>query len=316
MSNKLFFFAIQTLAVVVLSAFVLVACAPSSHPGQTATLGRVSSQAAMEDVLEQAGPLEYQSLVSADWQVPLSGLVNLKHPKAQQAGLQDKPEAIHVYAHSLRHPKYGQFLIDTGVAAALLDQHNPAYPGWILAKAMNLAELKLRLSTASMLKQFATPLQGVFLTHLHLDHISGLPEIPLEIPIYTGSGELEERAVKHAFIQGATDKLLAQRPALQIWRFASAETAGLSVIDVFADASLFVIKTPGHTAGSVSYLARTRNGPVLFVGDTCHTRWGWQNQVEPGDFSSDPARNAASLQQLYRLVQAHPSIQVRLGHQE
>jgi hypothetical protein len=29
-------------------------------------------------------------------------------------------------------------------------------------------------------------------------------------------------------------------------------------------------------------LARTTTGPVLLTGDTCHTRWGWDNSVEPG----------------------------------
>lgn len=270
----------------------------------------------MEAVLDQAGPLEYQTIVSADWQVALSGLLNLDHPKAKQAGLVDKPEAIQIYVHSLRHPKYGQFLIDTGVAAAFLDQQNPAYPGWLLAKAINLQQLNLRQSTANLVRQFASPLQAVFLTHLHLDHISGLPEIPPEVALYLGPGELEQRALKHAFIQGATDKLLAQHAALQVWRFTDSDPAALSVIDVFGDATFFAIKTSGHTAGSVSYLARTRQGPVLFVGDTCHTRWGWQNQVEPGEFSADQAGNAASLAKLYQLLQAHPRIQLRLGHQE
>ena len=47
---------------------------------------------------------------------------------------------------------------------------------------------------------------------------------------------------------------------------------------------------PGHTRGSTAYLVRTPQGPVLLTGDACHTRWGWEHDVEPGNFSGDVAR--------------------------
>jgi glyoxylase-like metal-dependent hydrolase (beta-lactamase superfamily II) len=87
------------------------------------------------------------------------------------------------------------------------------------------------------------------------------------------------------------------------------------VLDVFGDGSLWALWTPGHTPGSTAYLARTTTGPVLFTGDTCHTAWGWHNQVEPGSFTADHARNAESLGRLEALVREHPQIDVRLGHQ-
>jgi N-acyl homoserine lactone hydrolase len=54
---------------------------------------------------------------------------------------------------------------------------------------------------------------------------------------------------------------------------------------------------------------------VLFTGDTAHTRWGWENDVEPGSFTADHVKNATSLAQLRKLVEEHPAIEVRLGHQ-
>ena len=64
-----------------------------------------------------------------------------------------------------------------------------------------------------------------------------------------------------------------------------------------------------------SYLARTPSGPVLFVGDTCHTAWGWDHGVEPGEFTRDRPKNAVSLARLRELVRNHPKVRVRLGHQ-
>jgi hypothetical protein len=62
-------------------------------------------------------------------------------------------------------------------------------------------------------------------------------------------------------------------------------------------------------------LVRTTRGPVLLVGDTCHTAWGWENGVEPGSFTSDHEENAKNLERLRRFVAAHPEIEVHLGHQ-
>ncbi len=62
-------------------------------------------------------------------------------------------------------------------------------------------------------------------------------------------------------------------------------------------------------------MARTAKGAVLFTGDTSHTRWGWQNEVEPGGFTSDHEANLKSLIRLKRLATEHPTMEVRLGHQ-
>ena len=66
--------------------------------------------------LDQPGPIQLQSVNSADWSVPLAGLLNLKSAAAVQAGLKDREEPIQVYAHVLQHPQRGNFLVDTGVS--------------------------------------------------------------------------------------------------------------------------------------------------------------------------------------------------------
>jgi hypothetical protein len=54
---------------------------------------------------------------------------------------------------------------------------------------------------------------------------------------------------------------------------------------------------------------------VLLTGDACHTRWGWDQGVEPGTFSTDQAQSAVSLGKLRALASEHPALDVRLGHQ-
>jgi N-acyl homoserine lactone hydrolase len=111
-------------------------------------------------------------------------------------------------------------------------------------------------------------------------------------------------------------RLLDGHDAIGEWRFAP-DPAGRfdGVVDVFSDGSVWAIGVPGHTPGSTAYLVRTGQGPVLLTGDASHTRWGWENDVEPGTYSDDPARSAASLRKLRAFAADHPDVEVRFGHQ-
>jgi len=294
----------------------LAGCSLSSHPVAPATLGKPAGSDQMERLIEQPGPVELTTINSADWVAPLSGLLNLKSAAAVDAGLKDRDEAIQIYAHVLKHPQRGNYLVDTGFSKKLLD--DPAKEGlnWMLRTVMKLDKIGLNKGTADIVRDIDGPLDGVFFTHLHLDHISGLPDIPRDTPLYIGPTESTEKNFLNLFVRGISSRLLEDRPALNEWPFQpdpQAQFAG--IVDVFADGSVFAISVPGHTPGSVAYLVRTPRGPVLLTGDTCHTRWGWEHGVEPGDFTLDHERNLANLQRLKALVAHHPKIEVRLGHQ-
>ena len=186
----------------------------------------------------------------------------------------------------------------------------------VVADFMGANRLVVKRDTASVVAAEGGTLAGVLLTHLHVDHIAGMPDIPRGTPIYAGPGETSERFFLNVFAKATTDRALEGHRAIEEWQFGPDVDGRFDgVVDVFGDGSLFAIFTPGHTAGSTSYLARTPEGPVLFVGDTCHTAWGWDHRVEPGRFTRDQRKNAESLKRLASLVDAHPAISVRLGHQ-
>ncbi len=300
-----------------MSLCLLQACNSSNHPTQASSLGKSSDFAAMEALIDQPGPISIRRVDAADWSVPLAGLLNLDAPQARQAQLKDKDESIQIFTDVIGHPHYGHYLIDTGVSAQLLQDPSQFGMNWMLRKGMQMEKMRLKTSTASVLASLPQGLSGVFLTHLHLDHISGLPDIAKSVPIYVGINETTESYWLNMIVRPATDQLLADRPPLQEWNFASPQSSGTTrvVIDVFGDASLFAIAVPGHTKGSTAYLVRSTQGPVLIVGDTSHTKWGWEHGVEPGDYTRDHASNLESLQALKELVARHPSISVRLGHQ-
>jgi N-acyl homoserine lactone hydrolase len=302
-----------------MAAFITAAlsgCAQTSHPTKSADLGKPISSAAMEALIDQAGPIELKTVVGADWVADLSGLLNLNDPKAVQAGLRDHEEPIQIYTYLVRHPTRGFFMVDTGVSKRLVADPAGEGVGWVVRQFGKIEKMQVRQDTLSVIKSEGVPLKGVFLTHLHLDHISGMPDVAKDVPIYTGRGEAEEKTFENVFVQGMEDRFFDGRPAIREFQFTKDPDGKFDgVIDVFGDGSLFAISTPGHTAGHVSYLARTPRGPVLLTGDACHTRWGWEHDVEPGSYTFDRDDERKSLLALKALSERHPKMIVKLGHQ-
>lgn len=294
----------------------LAACAPTAHQMQHEGMGQPVGWAQMEARLDEPGPIELDTVASATGVSALGGLLNLDHPAARAAGLRDRDEPIQIYLHVLKHPSRGAYLVDTGVARALIQNPGDWGLNAFLRRAMKFEQMRLWNASGDVVRSLGQPLQGVLLTHLHLDHLSGLPDLPLDLPLYAGPGETTERHWTHFFVHGASDALLKGRPPLRAWRFEPPRGQDpLAVVDVFGDGSVFALHVPGHTAGSTAYVLRTTQGPVLLAGDTCHTRWGWEHGVEPGDFTRDASRNVHSLQALKALAARHPGLRVRLGHQ-
>lgn len=293
-----------------------LACAASHHTTQPADLGRASSAHEMLEVIPEPGPVEFRSVRAADWVVPRSGLINLDHPKARSAGLEDGDEAIEIYFHVLKHPRFGMFIVDSGVEAGFRDPDGNPRVSFLVESAMRVSELKIHVTTGDWLASENEPLAGVFLTHLHLDHVMGLPDVPLSTPIYAGPGETDVEEFLNLFSRGTIDAMLEGKGPIQEWPYdGDPDHRFAGIVDIFGDASVWAIHVPGHSPGSTAYLVRTPDGPKLLVGDASHTRWGWENGVEPGTFSLDGPRSAESLAGLRELVREYPQLDVYLGHQ-
>ncbi len=255
--------------------------------------------AALEAVVDTPGPLVVETVVGADWEVARSGLLNLDDPKAKKAQLVDGPEPIVIALHAVHHPTEGLYLIDTGVERALRDDPKHAALGGIVARVMGADKIRVRTDTASFVASQKEPVKGVFLTHMHPDHISGMRDVPNTATLYTGPGESAEKHLTNFLVRSMTDAALEGKGPLHEWRTTrGADGASPGVVDVFGDGSLWALPVPGHTDGSTAYLARTPEGLVLFTGDACHTTWGWDNDVAPGTFSSDQKQSQASLDML------------------
>jgi glyoxylase-like metal-dependent hydrolase (beta-lactamase superfamily II) len=294
----------------------LTACTVTSHPTQQVKMGKAARSSAMLALIDKPGPIEVETVNAADWVIDRAGLINLDHPRAKQAGLKDGDEPIQIYFHVITHPARGTFIVDTGVENALRDDPDNAVIAGMAAKAIHTDRMRFHAPLGEWLTQRRVQLAGVLLTHLHLDHVLGLRDVPNATPIYVGPGEPAQRSFMNLMVKSVTDKTLLGKAALQELSFSrDADGRFTGVLDLLGDGSLFALHVPGHTPGSLAFLARTTDGPVLMTGDTCHTVWGWQHDVEPGAFTADHAANVKSLAALRKLAKEHPQLKVLLGHQ-
>lgn len=295
---------------------LLTGCALTHHPSQPSTLGQVRNTNDLHQLIDQPGVVTVETVNTTDWAVARSGLINLHHPTAIAAGLTDDKEPIQVYFHALRHPERGLFVVDTGAPSELRDHPDDAAIRGLIAKAFDVEGMKIGTTLGDFLKKESAPLKGVFITHFHADHIMGMPDVPDEVPLFAGPGETSARAPTNLLLKGTMRRTLKGNAPVEVWNFAP-DSAGLfdGVVDIFGDGMVWALWVPGHTPGSTAYLIRTPTGPVLLTGDACHTRWGWENNVEPGTFSADIPRSVESFKNLKDLAAKHPSLDVRFGHQ-
>jgi glyoxylase-like metal-dependent hydrolase (beta-lactamase superfamily II) len=292
-----------------------VGCAASHHDVEPSPLGVARSSDAMLAVAGQPGPLGFEKVIAADWAVDREGLINLDHEASRAAGLEPGDEPIQIYFYVLRHPEFGTYLVDSGLESGFRDAEGSSKLSAIVRAGMKTDSLRVRTTTREWLDANREEASGVLLTHIHLDHIMGMPDLA-GVPVYTGPGETGARFITHPFSRGTTDRLLGGSGPLLEWAFQEdADGRFAGVIDVFGDGSLWAIHVPGHTPGSTAFLARTEQGPKLLVGDASHTLWGWEHGVEPGSFSLDQPRSAESLAGLLALTRQLPVLEVHLGHQ-
>ena len=287
-------------------------CVLSKHPTELAQLPPATAGEDLLALLASPGPLHHEAAISARWAVPLGGLVDLDDPAA--AELMDEKTPIVLPVHLLTHPSAGVFVVDTGVDRDLAAGGHGPVKGLVRSFTKDVVPVE---SLGAMIERQDAPLGGVLITHMHLDHIMGLPDVPAGTPIFVGQGETEARALTNGLLRRTFNAALDGQAPLRTWDPAEAQPLGPvdAAWDVLGDGSLWALSTPGHTPGSTSYLARTTEGPVLFTGDTCHTLWGWEHGVTPGSYTADHEANAASLGELQALAEALPDLRVYVGHE-
>ena len=182
----------------------------------------------------------------------------------------------------VRHPK-GDFLIDAGFGADVA-AHVAMQPRFARAPFQSTRTVREQLDDSDYDR---TRLRGVFLTHTHWDHASGLDS--LDLPIWMNRGELE-----YAASDGDGKVFRAVLPGDEIheYSFDGPAYLGFSAsFDVHGDGSLVLALAGGHTTGSVVAFVTLPSGQrYAFIGDLTWQLDGIHRRVERPLAATGPRR--------------------------
>ncbi|NKB45526.1 MAG: MBL fold metallo-hydrolase, partial [Alphaproteobacteria bacterium] len=261
--------------IVAVAVFCLSACdVPlSEHPLKPATLGTPVSNTQMLAAFDRKGEATLEKVKVADWAFRRGYVDPVETETSGEITIHKEEFAHEVYIYALRHPTRGLYLIDAGFS----NNHEDAY-GFLLKGSVRNEERLLVVHTSTidwLSRNDGDGLQGVFLTHLHFDHMQGVADLDPVIPLYAGPGAGSSTHIYHRMISQPTALALSNRPPLEAWRFDTPEPNTLAAVDVFGDGMLFALHVPGHTPGSTAYLVNAADGAHLITGDAVHTTEGW-----------------------------------------
>ena len=223
-----------------------------------------------------------------------------------------------VPAYLIRHPSAGPILVDTGL-----------HPSVSAKPSANLGTLYARMSRARLEAGHDLPAQLrargvdardirlVVMTHLHMDHASGMAEFPGAAFILTDREWEAATTDRRPFLRGYRT---AQYDYAFDYRTVSYSGPAISsyssfghTFDLFGDGSVRLISTPGHSAGHQSVLVRLRDRDLMIAGDLVYTRSQLEGRAEQPR-PADPHTLRRSLQELRLFHRQYPDAVIIPGH--
>jgi glyoxylase-like metal-dependent hydrolase (beta-lactamase superfamily II) len=212
-------------------------------------------------------------------------------------------------AYAVRHPTAGTILIDTGMHpdAARDLRRDFGGPMSVMFRGLRAADEPFDHQLRA-LDIDPGAVERVIMTHLHVDHTSGMRLLP-RAEFTCSSEEWQATRGRLPAAKGYVPRHLPPRDRMKLVDFAAdGEAHGpfARTIDLLGDGSIRLVSTPGHTAGHLSVLLRLREErTVLVVGDAAYTLRSIREQILPLLTADDEAA-ARSLHELARFAEDEP----------
>lgn len=246
------------------------------------------------------------------------GSVSVPECIAVRGALSLAPRTIAHSAVLIRHPR-ATFLYDSGLCTNIEQfvQDESLFFRQTLGRFVLERPVSAHLRDLGLLP---ADLDFVLLSHLHWDHVSGLPDLP-GVPLHVNRVEYEAARLglfdrNHNLVP----RLMGYSP-VTIFDCAGPAYEGFhSSYDLLGDGSLVLVPLPGHTAGNTGLFVNCANGSRLFlIGDAA---WVADNYLRPAPFhpllwsqvTSDDATARRTLLDLYHFSHRHPEIPLIAMH--
>lgn len=270
------------------------------------------------DTIAQGSLPERQGLPDIGVTFLRCGSVVVPEFLAVRGAFSSRPREISHSAVLIRHPN-GTFLYDSGLCADielfLLDQ------SWFFSQT--LGKFKMEQSLGNHLQQLnmrPNDLDFVLLSHLHWDHVAGIPDLP-GVPLRIN--QLEFDAANQGLLDqnsGLVRHLLSNNPFTLYNLDGPAYEGFRSSYDLFGDGSILLVPLPGHTPGQVGMIINRAHGARLFlVGDAA---WLVDNYALPATMhpflwsrvTSDDATARQTLIKLHHFMLLYPEVPLIAMH--
>lgn len=269
-------------------------------------------------VFEESQPLSVRTIKTGDAVAMPGARPYLDTDSLPEDYRTDVKEVSPILSFSVHHPGIGDILIDAGLNGSFYN--NPPCGDLPLmlstyqkATKVTYAQGQNRSLKHALQHNGITPAM-ILLTHVHPDHIAGLTETDNNVPLVFGKKE------SSFYYRAMGGKYFKNRKSITTLDFSKAVTIQPfdRVIDVFGDASVWAVSTPGHTVDHISYLVNSSDGPVLIIGDlSVSESFLFKGILSGSDYGEQGKRDLAhSLEQLREFKKDFPEVTILFSHSE
>jgi glyoxylase-like metal-dependent hydrolase (beta-lactamase superfamily II) len=222
-------------------------------------------------------------------------------------------------AFLVEHPTAGPILIDTGLHPSVAVDKKQNVGRMLAMTVARPWEMEPDQAVPDQLRKLGiepAEVRLIVMTHLHLDHASGMVQFPGATFVFSKQ-EWEKANEPRAVTDGYVHKHFDHAFDYRLLDFDDPDVGSFAgfgrSFDLLGDGSIRVAFTPGHTMGHMSVILRGGEREVLVTGDAAYTRHALDTGHKPW-LMQDEHLFARSLREVQRYIERTPSAVVVPGH--